>query len=584
MMFNLKNTLLVASLCPFLISSSWAKNGVESIYLNGKIYTAKDHTPLQEAIAVSDEGTILKVGNNADIRKLADADTKIVDLQQKVLMPGLIDTHIHALISGVESVMATMEEGEISVPAVVEKLKTTQKDGTAVYGDVLVLNGLSSEYWELEDQLSAVFNHKEWKNQPIALVGSDHHTAWANQAMLKKAGVDKKFVRQLVAEDQQNIRHNQKFEPTGFLVDSGWDVVSGKIPSVPHDLMYKGSKKAVQELNQLGITAWLDIASNASPLQGIFNIKNTENTIGVIPMYKELSEKGELTARVSGLHIINSKSTAQVLDTLEVINNQYKNIENFNLIGMKVFADGILEYPAQSAALIGQYSNSKKNGQLLFDPAVFKTLVDEADKRNMLVHIHAIGDRAVHESLNAIEYARAKRQSHVAHTITHLQLVDPKDYDRFKQNDVIASMQLAWAYEDGFNKTLVKPYISQASYQGMYPAGSLVKHGATLAGASDAPVSTPNPFIAMSIGMTRIAEDGDYLNKKEAIDRETAFKAYTVNAAQALGREKEIGTLEVGKKADMIVLDRDIFTVSPEQLAETKVVWTIFNGKKVYQQ
>lgn len=126
--------------------------------------------------------------------------------------------------------------------------------------------------------------------------------------------------------------------------------------------MYKGSKKAIQELNQLGITAWLDIASNASSLQGIFNIKNTENTVGVIPMYKELSEKGELTARVSGLHIINFKSTVQVLDTLGVINNQYKNIENFNLIGMKVFADGILEYPAQSAALIGQYSNSKKMG------------------------------------------------------------------------------------------------------------------------------------------------------------------------------------------------------------------------------
>ena len=118
----------------------------------------------------------------------------------------------------------------------------------------------------------------------------------------------------------------------------------------------------------------------------------------------------------------------------------------------------------------------------------------------------------------------------------------------------------------------------------MCPAGSLVKHGAILAGASDAPVSTPNPFIAMAIGMTRTAEGGSYLNPSEAIDRETAFKAYTINAAKALGREKEIGTLEAGKKADMIVLDRDIFTVPPEQLAETKVVWTIFNGKKVYQQ
>ena len=505
-MLNFKKTLLVVSLCPLLISTSWAKNGVESIYINGKVYTAQDYAVLQQAVAVSNDGTILKVGNNAEIKKLADADTQVIDLQQKVLMPGLIDTHIHALISGVESVMATMDEGEISVPAVVEKLKVTQKDGTAVYGDVLVLNGLSSEYWELEDQLSAVFNHNEWNNQPVVLVGSDHHTAWANKAMLKKAGVDKKFVRQLSAEDQENIRHNQKFEPTGFLVDSVWDIVSGKIPSVPHDLMYKGSKKAVQELNQFGITAWLDIASNASPLQGIFNIKNTENTVGVIPMYKELSEKGELTARVSGLHIINSKSTAKVLDTLQVINQKYNTIDNFKLIGVKVFADGILEYPAQSAALIGQYSNSKKSGQLLFDPQVFKTLVDQADQQNMLVHIHAIGDRAVHESLNAIEYARSKRQSHVAHTITHLQLVDPKDYGRFKQNDVIASMQLAWAYEDGFNKTLVKPYISQTSYEGMYPAGSLVKHGAILACASDAPVSTPNPFIAMATGMKRTAK------------------------------------------------------------------------------
>lgn len=583
-MLNMKKLLLAMSLCPLAISTGWAKNGVDSIYVNGKIYTAQDHAVLQQAIAVSDEGTILKVGNNAEIKKLADADTQVIDLQQKVLMPGLIDTHIHALIAGVESVMASMDEGDISVPAVVEKLKATQKDGTAVYGDVLVLNGLSSEYWELEDQLSAVFNHNEWKNQPVALVGSDHHTAWANKAMLKKAGVDKKLVRQLSAEDQQNIRHNRKFEPTGFLVDSGWDIVSEKIPPVPHDLMYKGSKKAIQELNQFGITGWLDIASNASPLQGIFNIKNTEQTVGVIPMYQELSEKGELTARVSGLHIINSKSTAKVLDTLQTINQKYNNIENFKLTGVKVFADGILEYPAQSAALIGQYSNSQKSGQLLFDPQVFKTLVNEADQRNMLVHIHAIGDKAVHESLNAIEYARAQRQSNVAHTITHLQLVDPKDYARFKQNNVIASMQLAWAYEDGFNKSLVKPYISQSSYQGMYPAASLVKHGAILAGASDAPVSTPNPFIAMATGMLRTAPDGGPLNPNEAIDRDTAFKAYTAHAAKALGREQEIGTLEAGKKADMIVLDRDIFTVSPEELAETKVVWTIFNGKKIYQR
>ncbi|TAO94374.1 amidohydrolase, partial [Acinetobacter baumannii] len=148
------------------------------------------------------------------------------------------------------------------------KLKQASLDGTGVAGDVLFLNGLSSEYWELADQLSNVFNNNEWKDRPIALVGSDHHTAWANQALLKKAGIDANFIQQLSPEDQQNIAHNDKFEPTGFVVDSGWDMVSDKIPSVSHELLYKGSKEAVKYYNSLGLTAWMDIAANASPNKG----------------------------------------------------------------------------------------------------------------------------------------------------------------------------------------------------------------------------------------------------------------------------------------------------------------------------
>ncbi|EEY78203.1 amidohydrolase family protein [Acinetobacter calcoaceticus RUH2202] len=560
--------------------------GAESIYVNGKIYTAKDKDSFQQAIAIAHDGTIIKVGSNEEIKKIADSNTQVFDLDNKVLMPGLIDSHIHALASGVEAVLATMDSDDttIDISKVEAKLRQSSLDGTGVAGDVLFLNGLSSEYWELADQLSNVFNNNEWKDRPIALVGSDHHTAWANQALLKKAGIDANFVQQLTPDDQQNIAHNEKFEPTGFVVDSGWDMVSDKIPSVSHDLLYKGSKEAVKYYNSLGLTAWMDIAANASPNKGITNIKNTEETLGMIPMYKELSQKGELTARVSGLHVINSKSTPQVFNIIESINSKYKNIDNFNLIGVKVFADGVLEFPAQSAALLGRYSNSNKQGTLLFDSNIFKLVVDEADKRNMLVHIHAVGDRAVQESLNAIEYARSKRQSNVPHSITHLQLVDPKDYKRFKQNNVIASMQLAWAYEDSFNKELVKPYIDAASYKGMYPAHSLLVNGATIAGASDAPVSTANPFVAMATAITRKGIEGDALNPAEAIDRDTVFKAYTINSAKALYLDKSIGTLEPGKKADMILVDRDIFKVSPEQLAETKVVWTIFNGKKVYQQ
>jgi len=579
-----KNGFLAFSLSLIVPNMAWANHQVGSIYINGKIYTAQDNKPLQQAIAIATDGTIVRVGSNAEIKKIADKNTQVYDLKNKVMMPGLIDSHIHALASGVEMVLATMDESQVDIAKVEKKLRQSKLDGTGVAGDVLFLNGLSSEYWELSQQLSNVFNQNEWKTQPLVLIGSDHHTAWANQAMLKRANIDANYIKKLSPENQQTIAHDENFQPTGFLVDSGWDVVSAKIPPIAHELLYKGSKQAVKYYNSLGITAWMDIAANAAPLQGIFNITNTPETVGMIPLYKELSQNGHLTARVSGLHVINSKSTPQIFKIIESINSQYQNIENFNLVGIKVFADGVLEYPAQSAALLGQYTNSKRSGQLLFDPKVFKTVVDEADKRNMLVHIHAIGDKAVHESLNAIEYARSKRQSHVPHSITHLQLVDPSDYKRFRQNDVIASMQLAWAYEDNFNKELVKPYISTASYKGMYPAHSLLIHDAIIAGASDAPVSTPNPFIAMATAITRKGLDGDRLNPAEAIDRDSVFKAYTLHAAKALYLDKTLGSLEPGKKADMILLDRDIFKVSPEQLAETKVIWTIFNGKKVYQR
>ncbi|TCM69878.1 hypothetical protein EC844_102145 [Acinetobacter calcoaceticus] len=584
MQFNFKKACLVFSMGLAVSASTWAKNNVEHIYINGKIYTAVENAPLQQAIAIGSDGTIIKVGSDKEIKKLADQTTQVTDLGQKVLLPGMIDSHVHTLVSGVEGALATLDEADRDLKVLEQKLIQAQKDGTGIAGDVLFMNGLSSEYWEQNAQISKLFNSKPWKDQAIVLVGSDHHTAWANQAMLKKAGIDAAYVKALRPASQKNISHDTKFNPTGFLVDSGWDMVSEHIPALSHEVMYQGSKQAVQYYNSLGITAWMDIAANGKPLQGIFNMHNTENTLGMIPMYKELSENGDLSARVSGLHVINSKSTEQVLDVVEKINQKYSNIENFKLIGLKIFADGVIEYPAQSAALMGKYSNTQNSGQLLFDPVQFKGLVNEADKRGILIHIHAIGDRAVHESLNAIEYARSQRQSAISHSITHLQLVDPKDYPRFKQNNVIASMQLAWAYEDGMNLSLVKPYISAESYKGMYPAHSLIQHGATIAGASDAPVSTPNPFEAMAVAMTRKGPDGGYLNPAEAITLDQILKAYTINSAKALGLSAQIGSLEAGKKADMVILDRDIFKANPQQLSQTQVVTTIFNGKQVYQQ
>ncbi|MDT4833320.1 Amidohydrolase family protein [compost metagenome] len=185
------------------------------------------------------------------------------------------------------------------------------------------------------------------------------------------------------------------------------------------------------------------------------------------------------------------------------------------------------------------------------------------------------------ESLNGIEQARKDRQSGIAHSITHLQMVNPKEFARFKPLDVIASMQLYWASADEANLDLVKPYVSAMAFQHSYPARSLLKNGATIAGASDWPITTADPWKAIYQAVSRKGPKG-VLNAAEGIDRETMFQAYTLDAARAIRLDSEIGSLKPGKQADMILLDRDVFQVDPEALGETRVLKTFFAGREIF--
>ncbi|MCY1296584.1 Amidohydrolase family protein [compost metagenome] len=185
------------------------------------------------------------------------------------------------------------------------------------------------------------------------------------------------------------------------------------------------------------------------------------------------------------------------------------------------------------------------------------------------------------ESLNGIEQARKDRKSGIAHSITHLQLVNPKEFARFKPLDVTASMQLLWASGDDYTLDMVKPYVSAFAFRYQYPAHSLLQQGASIAGASDWPVSTPNPWQAIYQAVTREGPKG-VLNADERIDRQTMFQAYTLNAARAIGLDKRIGSLAPGKQADFIILDRDVFSVDDKALAETRVLATWFAGREVF--
>ncbi|UCR84066.1 amidohydrolase [Pseudomonas chlororaphis] len=561
-------------------ASMEAMAATDLVLFNGQVFTADRAQPKVQALAVAD-GKVLQVGSDAQIKALIETGTRVIDLGGKTLMPGLIDSHSHAIFGGLEMTSANMQDKVVGLDELERKLRAWRDDGKARHGDVLSIAGMSSAYWAQAEALGQRFNAGEWARVPVVFTGSDHHTAWANAVMLERAGIDAALLKTLPQAERDTIGQLADGRPNGFLVDAGWDRVAAKMPVPSSTALLNAAQSAVRYNNSLGITAWMDPAANAAPGEAVFALKPTAQTVGVLPAYKALAESGGMSAHVAALLVANPKSRPADLDVLEQVRQQFQGIPNLTLPGVKIFADGVIEYPAQSAAMIDPYSNSHKQGELLIDPEHFGELVSAIDQRGWLVHIHAIGDRAVRESLNGIAQARQDRQSGIAHSITHLQMVNPKEFARFKPLGVIASMQLLWASADDYTLDMIKPYVSALAFRYQYPAHSLLKQGATLAGASDWPVSSPNPWNAIAQAITRKGPLG-VLNADERLDRETMFYAYTLNAARAIGLEQQIGSLSAGKQADFIVLDRDVFRVDEKALHETQVLQTWFAGREVY--
>jgi predicted amidohydrolase YtcJ len=544
----------------------WAQESSrERVFFHAKVFTGDPQNPYAEAVAIRGE-KVLAVGNLTEVLKSASAKAERIDLGGKSLFPGFIDSHSHSIDGGLSLISADASEKVETLDQLAPFVDEAKKTGKGMRGDILEILGLPLEFWSHPDVLNADFSAGAYEKQSVVLRGMDGHTAWVNREMLQRAGITADFLQKLSIEARGYYGVDKDGWPNGFLVDAGMEKIEPLLPAPSADRLLAAGRAAVEYNYSLGITAWLD------PLAADY----------VLRAYKMLADRGELTSEVVAFPQVFAKDPAAELAGVQKTRALYKNVPHLHVTGIKVFADGVVEFPSQTAHLSKPYKNTGRNGDLLFEPKKFAELCIAADKQGLIIHVHAIGDGAVTAALDGIAAARkANGDSGLPHTITHEQFVQPEDFPRFRELGVVSALQLFWAEASPDTIEILKPYLDPEIYEWQYPARSILDSGGIISGASDWPVSTANVFRATYQAETRKGSEG-VLDAAQDMPREAMFYAYTRNSARAMNMDS-IGTIAAGKRADLVLLDRDVLTVSPEEMRDTKVLWTMVAGKTVYR-
>jgi predicted amidohydrolase YtcJ len=547
------------------------ENSADRILFDAKVFTADPQNPYAEAVAIRGD-KILAVGSLSDVTKSASPNAERIDLAGKTLFPGFIDSHSHSIDGGLGLIAADASEKITSLDQLPPFVAAAQKSGKGMRGDILEILGLPLAFWSHLDVLNADFSSGAYAHQSVLLRGMDGHTSWANRALLQRAGITADYLKKLSPDERSyygiytDKDKDNNGQPNGFLVDAGANKVEPLLPPSTPDQLLAAARAALEYNYSLGITAWLDPLAREDVLQA----------------YKMLADRGELTSEVAAFPQVLAKDPSAELAAVQKTRELYKNVPHLHVTGIKVFADGVVEFPSQTANLTKPYKNTGRNGDLLFDPAKFAALCIAADKQGLIIHVHALGDGAVRAALDGIAAARhANGNSGLPHTLTHEQFVQPEEFSRFRELGVISALQLFWAEAGNDTIEIVRPYLDPEIYKWQYPARSILDNGGIISGASDWPVSTANVFRAIYQAETRKGPKG-ILDASQDMPREAMFYAYTRNSARAMNLDS-IGSIAPGNRADLILLDRDVLTVSAEQMRDTRVLWTMVAGKTVYR-
>ncbi|CAM2066011.1 Amidohydrolase [Sulfidibacter corallicola] len=543
------------------VDCEWKPAVADTILCNAEVFTMDESRPWAQAVAIRD-GRILYVGDDAGVDAFLGSGTKVIDLGGRMVMPGFHDVHMHPLEAG-SLVGGTCQLDGESDPH--DFLDTFAQCGPQQIGTPWVLGFGFSIITLLEAETAPrLILDEGLGDTPAAMMEETSHSVWVNTAALRALGIERGTPDPpggIIARDPRTG------EPNGLLIDNAGDLAFEKAFAPTDELMqlhYEGLLFSLDRLARNGITSFCDA--------------RTYWTRGFHEVYRRAEREGTLTARaVLGLWAYPQKEDAEQLRTLK---SMYDNKPNrlVRLSQIKVYSDGIVHNG--TAALLAPYRNSPNlagpTGLNYFDEERLATYITELERVGFDFHIHAIGDRGVREALNAIETARGRNGDRYRrrHRLTHVEMVDPADRHRFAQLDVIADFQVAGSFTDPSHRDESAWFIGSRA-RDFVPVRSIWDTGATVTLSSDWDVSDLNPFVGIQRSLFR--------EHQSLPDLATALRCYTLNAAYAMGQEKETGSLVVGKYADLIVLDRNVFQVEPETIGRTRVLVTMLGGRTVFR-
>ncbi|MBO9713306.1 amidohydrolase [Sphingomonas sp.] len=541
------------------------KAAADVILTNARVYTVEEAQPWAEAVAIKD-GKILAVGSARQVARTKGARTRVIDLGGRMLMPAFGDAHAHPMFGGLTQARCPIVEGK--TPAQYQAMIAAcvaKKPGTeTVYGVGWAQTnfpGISPR----KETLDAIS-----RDRPILFGSFDGHAMWANSKALELAGITKDTPD---PPGGRIGRDPQTGEPNGALWEFSAMALVDKLVPPPTEAELEASIVYVtRRFNSLGITNWHDAGVEYAD----------DGSSPMVEAYRSVRDRGVLTAHVViDLKWQNERGLEQIPGILRAA--ERARSYGLNARSVKFYLDGVL--PQHTALMIEPYDGTADRGKPGIPAEVLSAAMVALDAEGFQGHVHAEGDGAVRESLDAFEAARkANGDRGNRPMISHMNVIDPADQPRFGKLGVYAVFQPYWAsnYDD---MDLQKQAIGPRRAGFIYPTANVVRAGGKMAYGSDWPVDSANPLDGLQVALTRtnpLEPARGPLLADQAVTLAEAIRSYTLHVAEVNHLDKETGSIAPGKDADLIVLDRNLFEIPATEISKAKVVLTLFAGKPVF--